>query len=74
MGFVRFMASPSGRITRVVAGIVLIAIGAMAGGWWWLLAVVGLVPLLAGFFDVCVFSPLLGGPFQGTEIRAHQPS
>ena len=35
-----------------------------------ILAVIGLVPLLAGTFDVCVFSRLFGGPFSGTAIRA----
>jgi len=34
------------------------------------LAAIGLVPLLAGTFDVCVFSRLFGGPFSGSAIRA----
>jgi hypothetical protein len=33
-------------------------------------AAIGLVPLLAGTFDVCVFSALFGGPLAGSEIRA----
>lgn len=74
MGLVGFMASPAGRITRAVAGIVLIVIGAVAGGAWRVLAVVGLVPLLAGIFDVCVVSPLFGGPFRGAQIRAQHRS
>jgi len=28
------------------------------------------VPFLAGLFDVCVFAPLFGNPFQGKAIRA----
>ena len=68
--FGQFMASPMGRWTRIVAGVVLIALGIVMGGWAYLLAVIGLVPLLAGIFDKCVFSALFGGPFGGDEIRA----
>lgn len=70
--FTRFMASTAGRITRVVAGIVLIALGWMVigGTAGIIVAVVGAVPLLAGLFDVCVFAPLFGDPFSGPEIRA----
>jgi Na+/melibiose symporter-like transporter len=69
--FVKFMASPAGRITRVVAGIVLVALGIFmhsVGGI--IVAVVGLVPLLAGLFDFCVFAPLFGAPMSGPKIRA----
>jgi hypothetical protein len=33
-------------------------------------AIVGLVPLVAGLFDFCVFAPLFGAPFSGPKIRA----
>jgi hypothetical protein len=71
--FVKFMASPAGRITRIVAGIVLIVLGffvvnnTVVGI---ILIVVGLVPLLAGLFDFCVFAPLFGAPMSGKKIRA----
>jgi hypothetical protein len=45
----------------------LLWIGGMAG---YVVAAIGLVPLLAGTFDKCVFSRLFGGPFSGQEIRA----
>ena len=70
MGFFRFMASKTGRATRVVGGLVLIVLGAVLGGAGWILAVVGLVPLLAGAFDVCVFAPLARMPFVGDKLRA----
>jgi len=70
--FVSFMASTTGRIVRIALGIVLVG-----WGWFWLggivgtlVAVVGLIPLLAGVFDVCVFAPLFGNPFSGPRIRA----
>lgn len=70
MGFVNFMSSTAGRVTRVVAGIVLIVIGALTGGAGWIIAIVGLVPLLAGVFDVCLFAPLFKQPLSGKAIRA----
>ncbi len=72
MAFAKFMASGFGRLLRIVAGIALIAVGLLvvkdtAGI---ILAVVGVVPLLAGLLDVCIFAPLLGQPFSGPAIRA----
>ena len=69
--FIKFMASPAGRITRIVAGVVLVALGILMhslGGI--IVAVVGLVPLLAGLFDFCVFAPLFGAPMSGPKIRS----
>jgi Inner membrane protein YgaP-like, transmembrane domain len=71
--FVKFMASPAGRITRIVAGIALVALGFFGNLNTWvgiILIVVGLVPLLAGLFDFCVFAPLFGNPMSGAKIRA----
>jgi hypothetical protein len=70
--FIKFMASTAGRITRIVAGIVLIAWGLMGigGTTGVVLTIVGLVPLLAGLFDFCVFAPLFGAPLSGPGIRA----
>jgi hypothetical protein len=72
MAFSKFMASMTGRIIRIVAGIILVALGLLVvkdtGGI--IIAVIGLVPLLAGVFDFCVFAPLFGQPFMGKAIRA----
>jgi hypothetical protein len=70
--FVKFMASPAGRIIRIVAGIVLIAWGLLGihGVGGIVVAVVGLLPLVAGLFDFCVFAPLFGAPLSGPKIRA----
>ena len=70
--FVSFMASSSGRILRIVAGIALIALGLLvvqdtAGI---IVAIVGVLPLAAGIFDFCVFAPLFGNPLSGAKIRA----
>ena len=70
--FVKFMASTAGRITRIVAGIALIAWGlaGITGTTGIIVAVVGALPLLAGLFDFCVFAPLFGAPLSGPKIRA----
>ncbi len=69
--FFRFIASPTGRGIRAIAGIILIVIGLglIQGTFGWILAIVGLVPLGAGLFDKCVFAPLFGLPFAGPSLR-----
>lgn len=69
--FFSFMASSIGRLTRIAAGAALILVGLLIvqGFWGWVLGIVGLVPMLAGFFDVCVFAPLAGLPFVGSRLR-----
>jgi hypothetical protein len=69
--FFRFMANSNGRIVRVVAGLLLIVIGIfwVHGTGGWILAIVGLVPLLAGALDKCVFAPLFGHSFDGPQLR-----
>jgi hypothetical protein len=70
-GLFKFLASSTGRIVRAVAGLALILVGwlALQGAAGWIVAIVGLVPLLAGLFDRCVFAPLLGLPFVGSRLR-----
>jgi hypothetical protein len=67
----RFLASPAGRVTRAALGVGLVLIGVLAieGTVGWVVAAIGVVPFAAGVFDVCVFSPLVGLPFSGPELR-----
>ncbi len=71
MGFAKFMSSTAGRILRIVAGIALILLGLLVlqGTAGIILAVVGLVPLIAGLANFCVFAPLFGGPLLGKDVR-----
>jgi hypothetical protein len=66
-----FLASFAGRIVRAVAGLALVLIGVflVGGVGRWILVIVGLVPLLAGLFDFCVFAPLAGLSFMGPRLR-----
>ena len=69
MAFARFMASPIGRGARAAVGVLLIALGlSMGSTGGYILAVVGLVPLAAGVFNVCLFAPLLKAPFSGKTL------
>jgi Inner membrane protein YgaP-like, transmembrane domain len=71
-GFARFLNSRAGRIARIAAGI-----GLMIWGYTLhlqpvgiVLLVIGLVPLTAGTFDLCLVSALLGGPISGARVAA----
>jgi hypothetical protein len=69
MAFAHLMSTPAGRLIRIAAGIAMIAVGIALGGAWWILAVAGLLPLLAGVANVCLIAPLLGAPFRGADTR-----
>ena len=72
--FSHFLNSPPGRIFRVVAGVAFLIVGlvfrhhtlGVLSMLW------GVLPLTAGFFDVCYISAALGGPFSGSIIRERQ--
>jgi len=70
--FCTFMASMTGRIIRAVAGLALVAWGVFGldGTAGLVVALVGLVPLAAGVFDLCLFAPLFGCPMSGAKIRS----
>jgi len=70
--FIKFMVSKTGRIVRILAGVALIAWGllGLSGTAGYIVAAIGLVPLLAGLLDFCVFAPLFGYPFSGKKARA----
>lgn len=71
-GFAQFISSGAGRVLRIIAGVALI-------GWGFsrrhetigiVLMVIGVAPLAAGLFDLCLLSPLFGGPLSGRAIRS----
>jgi hypothetical protein len=69
---VKFMASMPGRIVRIVVGAALLLWGFMGleATTGIVVMVIGLIPLLAGLFDVCLIAPLFGAPLRGVRIRA----
>ena len=68
--FFRFVASPTGRGIRIVAGL------ALAGTSFanpkkpnWPLLGASLIPLSAGLFDWCFMAPFAGKSFEGDLLR-----
>ena len=70
-GFSHFLNSPAERIFRVLAIAAFFIVcgvfrrhprGVLSMLW-------SVLPLRAGFFDVCYISVALGGPFSGATIR-----
>ncbi|MCX6543775.1 MAG: DUF2892 domain-containing protein [Acidobacteria bacterium] len=74
-GFAQLVNSPIGRITRIAIGLGLIAWGYThsATSTGAVIMAVGLVPLAAGVFDLCLISALLGGPLSGARIGKSAP-
>ena len=65
-----FMASRMGRWTQMLAGASLMVGGLTSGSQGGrAVALVGLVPLLAGALDLCLFAPLVGLPLRGVPLR-----
>jgi hypothetical protein len=73
-GFAKFINSPAGRIFRIAAGIGFIVVGYVFRDYTLGLVsmVWGVVPLVAGIFDLCFISAILGGPISGKKIRSKQ--
>ena len=69
MRLARFLATPAGRLLRIVAGIVLIAVGlfVVRGTVGVVIAAAGLIPISAGVFNLCLLAPLLGSPLHGRD-------
>ncbi len=67
----QFINSPIGRVVRIVVGAALV--------WWGysqdnpIVMAVGLVPLAAGLFHLCLISALLGGPLRGARVGKGTP-
>ncbi len=71
MAFAKFMAGSVGRGVRIIAGMALIALGLLvikdtAGI---IVAVIGVLPILAGVFNFCMIAPLIGAPFSGKTAQ-----
>ncbi|MGE5623614.1 MAG: YgaP-like transmembrane domain [Methanocella sp.] len=68
----RWLATPAGRVVRVAVGAVLVLLGVSTRGTWRSsipFVVIGLIPLIAGAFDLCFLSAVAGGPLRGDEFR-----
>ena len=75
MRLVRLFASPLGRWTRLVAGLVLTIVGLVLipthEPLGYLVTGVGLVPLVAAMNDVCPLALVFHASLYGDDLRAH---
>ncbi len=67
--FARFMAGEHGRMARVAFGVTLFVLGLAVVDWPAGLAIAafGLVPIAAGWFNLCPIAPAWGGHFFGSD-------
>ncbi len=69
--FTTFMASNGGRAVRFGLGAALIGIGVFTGPpAGYVIAVVALLPIASGAFNLCPVAPLWGGHFLGAKYCA----
>ena len=66
--FAAWMASPAGRIARIVIGAALVVVGVLVGGTVGIIVgLVGLVPVGLGMSNRCIISKAIGAPFKGQD-------
>ncbi len=60
-GLVNFMNTTAGRVVRVVLGLVLVYVGLamISGPVGWIVAIVGLVPIVMGIYGHCLVEYML---------------
>jgi hypothetical protein len=70
MEFALFMATNTGRLLRILAGMILVLAGlyVFTGVLGIVNAVLGLLLIAAGLFNFCWIAPLLGVPFWGKNL------
>jgi hypothetical protein len=69
MSVVDFLGSQGGRVARIILGLALFGTGMGLGGGWWVMAAIGLLPVVTAVLDVCLFAPMVGRPFTGRAFR-----
>ncbi len=70
MKLAAWMSTAMGRGLRMLAGLVLMGVGSATGGVAGVIvAIVGLVPLLAGVTNVCLLAPVVRAPLRGSRVR-----
>lgn len=74
--FTDFMASSGGRVARVAFGAAIMGTGlfVVGGAVGLAVAAFGLVPIAAGFLNLCPVAPAWGGHFNGAQYcQARRP-
>ncbi len=69
MRFLTFMNTPTGRVIRVVGGLLLFVIGFVLGGWLGAaVCAFCVLPIATGVFGVCPVNPLFGQPMRACSV------
>ena len=70
---VEFLATTTGRITRLILGVVLFLGGLflVQGSIAFVVMALGFWAIIESVLDFWLFAPLFGEPFSGTEVHAH---
>ena len=69
--FVKLMTGPSGRVGRILLGLLILGLGqfVVRGTPGLVMSLVSLVPMSGGIFDFCLIAKALGYPLDGAAIR-----
>jgi hypothetical protein len=74
MRFLSFMNTSTGRLIRVVGGLVILALGVVLGGAVGVaLAVFAVLPIATGVFGLCPINPLFGQPMRACAVPVKRP-
>lgn len=70
--FITFMLSTPGRWLRGILGVALIVYGLFFAGsvWGYVMAAIGVIPLVTGAIDTCAFAGMAGLSCNGSQARA----
>mgnify|MGYP001817529576 CR=1 FL=1 len=69
MRFLSFMNTTTGRVIRVIGGLVVLGAGlALGGGVGVALAVFAVLPIATGVFGLCPVNPLFGQPMRACAV------
>lgn len=71
MKLARLLATPLGRILRIVLGFALIWIGlaVLDKPLGWVVEFIGLAPVITGFMNIFLLGPFFGLPLKGTDAK-----
>lgn len=69
MRFLSFMNTSTGRVIRVIGGLVVLAAGILVGGGVGVaLAAFAVLPIATGVFGLCPINPLVGQPMRACAV------
>ena len=63
---ITYLSSTDGRNVKFISGAIIAAAGLFVSP---LLVTIGLIPVFAAVFDLCIFAPFLKLPFEGDKLR-----